>query len=133
MCRFESCRPSQTDGCEEGMQDQIPLVVFSGRAHPQLTDRICDYLQIHRGEVRLYNFSDGENGCQIEENVRGGDVYVVQPTCPPVNDNLMELLILLDACRRSSATHHCGHPLFRLRPSGPQRPAEGADHRQARV
>ena len=70
MCRFESCRPSQTDGCEEGMQDQIPLVVFSGRAHPQLTDRICDYLQIHRGEVRLYNFSDGENGCQIEENVQ---------------------------------------------------------------
>ncbi|MGD1149024.1 MAG: ribose-phosphate pyrophosphokinase [Thermoanaerobaculaceae bacterium] len=86
------------------MQDQSPLVVFSGRAHLQLTDRICDYLQIHRGEVRLYNFSDGENGCQIEENVRGGDVYVVQPTCPPVNDNLMELLILLDACRRSSAS-----------------------------
>ena len=86
------------------MQDQSPLVVFSGRAHPQLTERICDYLQIPRGEVRLYNFSDGENGCQIEENVRGGDVYVVQPTCPPVNDNLMELLILLDACRRSSAS-----------------------------
>jgi ribose-phosphate pyrophosphokinase len=86
------------------MHDQNPLVVFSGRAHPQLTDRICDYLQIPRGEVRLYNFSDGESGCQIEENVRGGDVYVVQPTCPPVNDNLMEMLILLDACRRSSAT-----------------------------
>jgi len=86
------------------MQDQSPLVVFSGRAHPQLTDRICDYLQIRRGEARLYSFSDGESGCQIEENVRGGDVYVVQPTCPPVNDNLMELLILLDACRRSSAS-----------------------------
>jgi ribose-phosphate pyrophosphokinase len=86
------------------MHEQNPLVVFSGRAHPQLTDRICDYLQIPRGEVRLYNFSDGESGCQIEENVRGGDVYVVQPTCPPVNDNLMEMLILLDACRRSSAT-----------------------------
>ena len=86
------------------MHEQNPLVVFSGRAHPQLTARICDYLQIPRGEVRLYNFSDGESGCQIEENVRGGDVYVVQPTCPPVNDNLMEMLILLDACRRSSAT-----------------------------
>ena len=86
------------------MHEQNPLVVFSGRAHPQLTDRICDYLQIPRGEVRLYNFSDGESGCQIEENVRGGDVYVVQPTCPPVNDNLMEMLILLDACRRSSAS-----------------------------
>jgi ribose-phosphate pyrophosphokinase len=86
------------------MHDQRPLVVFSGRAHPQLTERICDYLQIPEGQVRLYNFSDGENGCQIEENVRGGDVFVVQPTSPPVNDNLIELLILLDACRRSSAS-----------------------------
>jgi len=85
------------------MHEQLPLVIFSGRAHPRLTERICDYLQIAQGRVRLYNFSDGESGCQIEENVRGGDVFVVQPTCPPVNDNLMELLILLDACRRSSA------------------------------
>ncbi len=85
------------------MSETNPLVVFSGRAHPQLTARICDYLQIPAGQLRLYNFSDGENGAQIEENVRGGDVYVVQPTCPPTNDNLMELLILLDACRRSSA------------------------------
>ena len=86
------------------MHENRPLVVLSGRAHPELTDRICDYLQIRRGAVRLYNFSDGENGCQIEENVRGGDVYVVQPTCRPVNDSLMELLIILDACRRSSAS-----------------------------
>jgi len=86
------------------MNDQSPLVVFSGRSHPQLAERICDYLQIPLGKVRLYDFSDGENGCQIEENVRGGDVYVVQPTCPPVNNSLMELLILLDACRRSSAS-----------------------------
>jgi len=85
------------------MHENNPLVVFSGRAHPHLTERICDYLQIPQGQLRLYNFSDGENGVQIEENVRGGDVYVVQPTCPPTNDNLMELLILLDACRRSSA------------------------------
>jgi ribose-phosphate pyrophosphokinase len=85
------------------MHEQLPLAVFSGRAHPELTERICDYLQIPRGRVRLYNFSDGESGCQIEENVRGGDVFIVQPTCPPVNENLMELLILLDACRRSSA------------------------------
>ncbi len=86
------------------MNDQGPLVVFSGRSHPQLAVHICDYLQIPCGKVKLYDFSDGENGCQIEENVRGGDVYVVQPTCPPVNNNLMELLILLDACRRSSAS-----------------------------
>ena len=86
------------------MHEHRPLVVLSGRAHPDLTDRICDYLQIRRGAVRLYNFSDGESGCQIEENVRGGDVYVVQPTCRPVNESLMELLIILDACRRSSAS-----------------------------
>jgi len=85
------------------MYERSPLVVFSGRAHPDLTFRICDFLQIPVAQVRLYNFSDGECGCQIEENVRGGDVFVVQPTCPPVNDNLMELLMMLDACRRSSA------------------------------
>ena len=82
---------------------ELPLIVLSGRAHPDLALRICDYLQIPVGKVRLISFSDGENYCQIEENIRGGDVFVVQPTCPPVNDSLMELLIILDACRRSSA------------------------------
>ncbi len=85
------------------MDGELPLIVLSGRAHPNLAERICDYLQIIPGRIALFNFSDGENACQIEENVRGGDVFVVQPTCPPVNDNLMELLIILDACRRSSA------------------------------
>lgn len=85
------------------MDEDLPLIVLSGRAHQALTYRICDYLQIPLGRITLFNFSDGENACQIEENVRGGDVFVVQPTCPPVNDNLMELLIILDACRRSSA------------------------------
>jgi ribose-phosphate pyrophosphokinase len=85
------------------MDGELPLILLSGRAHPELSKRICDYLQIPLGKISLFNFSDGENACQIEENVRGGDVFVVQPTCPPVNDNLMELLIVLDACRRSSA------------------------------
>jgi len=85
------------------MDGELPLILLSGRAHPELSKRICDYLQIPLGKITLFNFSDGENACQIEENVRGGDVFVVQPTCPPVNDNLMELLIVLDACRRSSA------------------------------
>ncbi len=85
------------------MDGQLPLIILSGRAHPELSRRICEYLQIPMGRISLFNFSDGENACQIEENVRGGDVFVVQPTCPPVNDNLMELLIILDACRRSSA------------------------------
>jgi ribose-phosphate pyrophosphokinase len=80
------------------------LKIFSGRAHPALAQEICAYLGIPVGELTLYNFSDGEDYCQIEENVRGADVFVVQPTCSPVNDNVMELLILLDAFRRSSAS-----------------------------
>jgi ribose-phosphate pyrophosphokinase len=86
------------------MDERRPLIILSGRAHERLTESICDYLQIPMGKARLYNFSDGENACQIDENVRGADLFVVQPTCPPVNDNLMELLILMDACRRSSAS-----------------------------
>jgi ribose-phosphate pyrophosphokinase len=80
------------------------LKIFSGRAHPALAQEICAYLGIPLGELTLYNFSDGEDYCQIDENVRGADVFVVQPTCSPVNDHVMELLILLDAFRRSSAS-----------------------------
>jgi ribose-phosphate pyrophosphokinase len=80
------------------------LKIFSGRAHPALADEICQYLGIPLGQVTLFNFSDGENYCQIDENVRGADVFVVQPTSSPVNDHVMELLILLDAFRRSSAS-----------------------------
>jgi len=79
------------------------LKVFGGRAHPVLTDEICTYLNVAAGNVTTYNFSDGETFCQIEENVRGADVFVVQPTSPPVNENLIELLIMLDAFKRSSA------------------------------
>ncbi len=80
------------------------LKIFSGRAHPALAQEICAYLGIALGELTLYNFSDGEDYCQIDENVRGADVFVVQPTCSPVNDHVMEMLILLDAFRRSSAS-----------------------------
>ena len=80
------------------------LKIFSGRAHAALAREICAYLGIPLGELTLYNFSDGEVYCQIDENVRGADVFVVQPTCSPVNDHMMELLILLDAFRRSSAS-----------------------------
>jgi ribose-phosphate pyrophosphokinase len=80
------------------------LKIFSGRAHPALAREICEYLGIDLGQATLFNFSDGENYCQIDENVRGADVFVVQPTSTPVNDHVMELLILLDAFRRSSAS-----------------------------
>jgi ribose-phosphate pyrophosphokinase len=80
------------------------LKIFGGRAHPALVQEICDYLNLASGKVSAYNFSDGETFCQIEENVRGNDVFVVQPTSSPVNDNLMELLIMLDSFKRSSAS-----------------------------
>ncbi len=81
-----------------------PLKVFSGRSHPALGEEICSRLGVDSGHVTLYSFSDGENYVQIDENVRGADVFVIQPTCPPVNDSLMELLIMLDAFKRSSAS-----------------------------
>jgi ribose-phosphate pyrophosphokinase len=80
------------------------LRVFGGRAHPALVAEICGYLNLAVGEVELFNFSDGEIFCQIQENVRGRDVFVVQPLCKPVNENLVELLILLDSFRRSSVS-----------------------------
>ncbi len=80
------------------------LKIFGGRAHPALVAEICEYLNLEAGKVSAFNFSDGETFCQIEENVRGSDVFVVQPTCGPVNENLMELLIMLDSFKRSSAS-----------------------------
>ena len=81
-----------------------PIKVFGGRAHPELTDEICATLGGEPGHITLYSFSDGESYVQILDNVRGADVFVIQPTSPPVNDNLMELLIMLDAFKRSSAS-----------------------------
>ena len=80
------------------------LKIFGGRAHPALVQEICDYLNLEAGNVSAFNFSDGETFCQIDENVRGSDVFVLQPTCSPVNENLVELLIMLDCFKRSSAS-----------------------------
>jgi ribose-phosphate pyrophosphokinase len=79
------------------------LKIFSGRANQQLAKDICDFLHLDLGSISLGKFPDGENFCKIEEDVRGRDVYLIQPTCPPVNDNLMELLIMIDSCKRASA------------------------------
>jgi ribose-phosphate pyrophosphokinase len=79
------------------------IKIFGGRAHPSLTREICDYLGVTQGNSTAFNFSDGETFCQIDENVRGADIFIIQPTCRPVNENLIELLILLDAFKRSSA------------------------------
>ena len=80
------------------------LKVFSGNANQALAQEICDHLKIPLGKINLTKFSDGELYCQILENVRGKDVFLIQPTCMPVNKNLMELLIMIDAFKRSSAT-----------------------------
>jgi ribose-phosphate pyrophosphokinase len=79
------------------------LKVFSGNAHPALAREICEYLGVSPGEIQVGRFPDGEVRLQILENVRGTDVFVIQPTCRPVNENLVELLVMLDAFRRASA------------------------------
>ena len=79
------------------------LRVFSGNANRVLAERICEYLDIEIGKAKVGTFSDGEIQVEIDESVRGMDVFLIQPTCPPVNDNLVELLIMIDALKRASA------------------------------
>src|SRR5687767_9258046 len=79
------------------------LKVFSGSAHPQLAREIADFLGIPPGQSRLRRFPDSEVSFQIDENIRGADVFIVQPTCNPVDSSLMEMLVMIDAFRRSSA------------------------------
>lgn len=79
------------------------LVLISGRAHRELAAEIAGYLGLDLGAVSLADFPDGEISCQLNENIRGRDVFLIQPTGPPVNDNLMELLVMIDACVRASA------------------------------
>jgi ribose-phosphate pyrophosphokinase len=79
------------------------MMVFAGNANPILAQSIADYLKLTLGDAHVSVFSDGEVQVEIMENVRGKDVFIVQPTCAPTNDNLMELLVMVDAIRRSSA------------------------------
>eukprot|EP00850_Spirogloea_muscicola_P001521 SM000005S17318 [mRNA] locus=s5:1400905:1403730:+ [translate_table: standard] len=79
------------------------LRVFSGTANPQLAQEVACYMGLELGQVKIKRFADGEIYVQLQESVRGCDVFLIQPTCPPVNENLMELLIMIDACRRASA------------------------------
>ncbi len=78
------------------------LKIFSGSANRELSTEIANYLGVELGSLKINKFSDGENYVQIGESVRGKDVYIIQPTCPPANDNLMELMILMDAFKRAS-------------------------------
>jgi ribose-phosphate pyrophosphokinase len=80
------------------------MAVFTGNANPELAKRITRHLTLPLSKVQVSTFSDGEIAVEILENVRGRDVFIIQSTCPPVNDNLMELLVMVDACRRASAS-----------------------------
>lgn len=79
------------------------LKIFSGTANPELAQKICKDLKKPLGEILVSRFAEGEIRVKIQEDVRGRDVFLIQPTCPPVNDNVMELLIMMDAFRRASA------------------------------
>jgi ribose-phosphate pyrophosphokinase len=82
---------------------QPELKVFTGSANRDLAERICKYIGVPLGQATISSFPDGETYVRIEENIRGHDVFIIQPTCPPTNQHLMELLIMVDAARRASA------------------------------
>lgn len=79
------------------------MIVFSGNANKELAVKICRHLDINLGEARVDRFSDGEIRVEVQDNVRGRDVFIIQPTCAPANDNIIEALVMVDACRRASA------------------------------
>src|SRR5438067_10528249 len=77
--------------------------IFCGTANEALADEVCAFLGLHRGQAMVTRFKDGEAYVQIQENVRGADVFVIQPTCRRVDEHLMELLLMIDALKRASA------------------------------
>ncbi len=81
-----------------------PLKIFSGSAHPALATEIAEHLDLPLGGARLHRFPDSEVSFQIDENIRGTDVFIVQPTCSPVDEHIMEMCVMIDAFRRSSAS-----------------------------
>src|SRR5690554_6589677 len=111
MRRFESCHPSHlspasSESNADTEKDAVvsKLMIFAGNANPELARDIARKLHIPMGQATVGRFSDGETTVEINENVRGHDVFIIQPTCYPTNDNLMELIVMADALRRASAT-----------------------------
>jgi ribose-phosphate pyrophosphokinase len=104
--KVEKKSPPVSD--EKAERKQRPRVdekfkIFSGTANEQLADEVCAFLNMPRGQAQVIRFRDGECYVQIQENVRGADVFVMQPTCRPVDEHLMELLLMIDALKRASA------------------------------
>ena len=83
--------------------DPGTISVFSGNAHPKLAQDIARHLHTSLGKISVGQFSDGEANVEVMENIRGKEIFLVQSTCPPVNESLMELLVMSDACKRASA------------------------------
>lgn len=96
---------SQFNDCRSGKVDTVPkMMVFTGNANRQLAEKVVERLDIPMGEATVTKFSDGEISVEILENARGKDVFILQSTCAPTNDNLMELIVMADALRRGSAS-----------------------------
>src|SRR5215469_10315495 len=89
------------------MPSEQNIKIFAGSSNPELAKSICNFLDVRLGDVRLVRFSDGEQFVEVRENVRGADVFVIQSTCSPANEHLMEMLILIDALKRASAKSIC--------------------------
>src|SRR5690606_29184366 len=100
--RFESCRPCQIAQPAAAMHTDRNLLVFSGNANRPLAESVCRELGVRLGKALVSRFSDGEVQVEIEENVRRQEVFVIQPTCAPSAENLVELLVLVDALKRAS-------------------------------
>jgi ribose-phosphate pyrophosphokinase len=103
--RYAGVGSSTSDDLSEDVSGELyhNLRIFTGNANPKLAEDICAYLGIPLAKADVSHFPDGETKVRIEEDIRGRDVFIVQPTSPPVNDHLMELLVLIDACKRASA------------------------------
>ena len=109
------------------------LMLFSGRSHPALAQRIAEKLGIQVGDVSLRTFASGETYCRYEESIRGSDLFIVQTSSPPVDQHLMELMIMIDAAKLASAKRITAVlPLYPVLAPGQEVPAARADHREAR-
>ena len=82
---------------------ETDLILFTGNANPALAERMTQYLDMPLGKATVSSFADGETRVELQTNVRGASVYILQPTCSPSNHNIMEALIIADACKRASA------------------------------
>jgi hypothetical protein len=99
------------------------VAIFAGNSNPELAKKICEYMSLPLGGAKVNKFSDGEIQIEINENVRLKDIFIIQSTCSPVNDNLVELLLMIDAFKRSSAS--------KIFAAGQKSRSPGSDQRQA--